>query len=49
MTKPRRKQFVTLLLVLVALVAVGLTMYTEQKGQAQYYCNDPCNPNCWGT
>jgi hypothetical protein len=44
-----RKHLVSLLLILLAIIVVSLTIFSEKKVQAQYNCYDPCNPYCWGT
>ncbi len=50
MSKALRKRIVTLLLILLAVFAVGMATYTERPTQAQtctYW--DPCTGQCWGT
>jgi hypothetical protein len=44
-----RKHFVALVLILVAVLAVGSSVYLERKAEARsyQYCWDSCNPNCW--
>lgn len=44
-----RKRLVTLLLILLAVAAVGTSVYMERKAQAvnYQYCNDPCDSYCW--
>jgi hypothetical protein len=49
MIKTHSKQLVTLLLILLAVLAVALTTYTGNNVQARRYCSDPCDPYCWGT
>jgi hypothetical protein len=50
MIKSNRKRLITLLLILLAVMAVGLTVFSGKKAQAQYGC-DPCyyDPWCYGT
>ena len=44
----RKKHLVTALLIAVAAAAVGLASLGGRPAQAQY-CNNPCDPYCWGT
>jgi hypothetical protein len=43
------KRTVSLLLILLAIIAVSLTIYMGNKAQAgsYQYCSDPCNPYCY--